>query len=407
MHRLRLWLRDHLDRRPAWMNAVMFFCAFATVVYVPWDFFLKPVAEDKEAWFGFLLSGYWAKATEPLHWLIYCSGWYGFWRMRSWMWPWAALYSAQLTVGMLVWGVAYVGGVGGFVMALASAAPFALLTRALWDARERFEGPQHSLIERYPGWAVITGASAGIGAEYARALAREGYSCVLVARREQRLRELAEELEQSWKVETRIIAADLAEAGADAVVAAQLEDLEIGLLVNNAGVGYAGAFLKQESERLTRMIQLNCVAPVALTHRLLPKLVDRDRSAVIIVGSLAGRQPVPFMSVYSATKGFDLLVGEGLWLELREHGIDVQVVQPGPVATEFEEVAGEKRSDPELDQSPYDVVKASLETLGLAPSIATSWRVLAVAALSRIAPRTLAIFASGALMERQTPPEQR
>jgi hypothetical protein len=110
------------------MNAVMVFCAFATVVYVPWDFFLKPVAEDREAWFGFLLSGYWAKATEPIHWLIYAAGWYGFWRMRSWMWPWAAVYSAQLTFGMFVWGLVYVGGVGGFMMGLASAIPFALLT---------------------------------------------------------------------------------------------------------------------------------------------------------------------------------------------------------------------------------------------------------------------------------------
>lgn len=389
------------------MNAVMVFCAFATVVYVPWDFFFKPLAEDKEAWFGFLLSGYWAKATEPLHWLIYASGWYGFWRMRSWMWPWAAVYSAQLTFGMFVWGTVYVGGFGGFMMGVASSMPFALLTRALWGARELFEVPNRPLAARYPGWAVITGASAGIGAEYARALARAGFDCVLIARRGDRLQELAEELRKSWKVSTRVIEADLARDGADLTIAKELDDLDLGILVNNAGVGYAGAFDKQDTERLADMIRLNCIAPVTLTHRLLPKLVGHDRAAVILVGSVAGRQPVPFMSVYSATKGFDLLLGEGLWVELYGKGIDVQVVQPGPVATEFEEVAGEHRLDPELDQSPYDVVKTSLDTLGLAPSIATSWRVHALATASRFAPRTLVAFAAGAMMEKQTPPEMR
>ncbi len=407
MDRLRSWLRDHLARRPGWMNAVMFFCIFATVIYVPWDFFLKPVADDHEAWFGVLLTGYWAKATEPLHWAIYAAGWYGFWRMRSWMWPWAAVYAAQLVIGMFVWGVFYVGGVSGFVTGMICAAPFALMTRALWDARALFEGPAIALAERYPGWAIITGASAGIGAEYARALAREGLNCVLIARRRERLAALAEELEQSWKVETRIVVADLASPSAAQEVAAAVSDLDIGMLINNAGVGYAGAFEKQDCDRLEQMVRLNCVAPVALTHRLLPKLVDRNRTAVIIVASLAGRQPLPFMAVYSATKSFDLLFGEGLWVELYSRGVDVQVVQPGPVATEFEEASGESRSDPELDQSAYDVVKVSLETLGLAPSITTSWRVHAVATISRFVPRTLMAFISGSMMERQTPPDMR
>ena len=214
-------------------------------------------------------------------------------------------------------------------------------------------------------------------------------------------------MEQSWKVKTRVVVADLAEDGSDAQIATALADIEIGLLINNAGAGYAGAFDKQETERLAEMIRLNCVAPVTLTHRLLPRLLERNRAGVVFVGSVAGRQPVPFMAVYSATKAFDLLVGEALWVELQQRGVDVQVVQPGPVATEFEAVAGEKRTDPELDQSPYDVVKASLETIGLAPSIATSWRVHTMATASRFAPRSLVAFISGALMEREIPPDMR
>jgi short-subunit dehydrogenase len=263
------------------------------------------------------------------------------------------------------------------------------------------------LAERYGGWAIVTGASAGIGAEFARALARDGMPCVLVARREDRLRELAEELAQSWKVETRVVAADLAEPeGVDAVCKA-VSDLDVGVLVNNAGFGYAGALHKQDPARLEQMIRLNCVAPVVLTQRLLAGLITRGRGAVIVVGSGAGRQPVPFMSVYAATKGFDLLFGEALWAEVRERGIDVQVLQPGPVATEFEDVAGEKRTDPGLDQSAFDVVRVSLETLGYAPSATTSWRVFALATLGRFAPRSLLTFAAAAMMERQTPPEMR
>ena len=121
------------------MNAVMAFCIYATLIYLPFDFFFKPLAEDKEAWFGLLLTGYWAKATEPLHWLIYGAGWYGFWRMRSWMWPWAAIYVAQVAFSMLVWPMLYAGGFLGFLFGLFAFVPFAFLSLALWNARDLFE----------------------------------------------------------------------------------------------------------------------------------------------------------------------------------------------------------------------------------------------------------------------------
>jgi hypothetical protein len=89
--------------RPWWMNGLFAFCLFMTVAYMPYDMFWKPVESDQEVWFGFLLHGWAAKATEPLHWAIYAAGAYGFWKMRHWMHPWAALYTAQVAVGMLVW----------------------------------------------------------------------------------------------------------------------------------------------------------------------------------------------------------------------------------------------------------------------------------------------------------------
>ena len=104
---------------------------------MPFDMFYKPVADDHEIWFGFTLTGWWAKATEPLHWAIYAAGAYGFWRMRSWMWPWAALYTAQVVLAMFVWNIMNVRG-GGIVSGLIAGAIFTVPMIALWRAKGRF-----------------------------------------------------------------------------------------------------------------------------------------------------------------------------------------------------------------------------------------------------------------------------
>src|SRR5262245_16855760 len=124
------WLRNHLARRPWWMNILMIVCAYLAFVFLPWDLFIKPVARDEEVWFGIMLRGWAAKATEPLHWAIYLAAVYGFWRMRPWMWPWAAVYMAQLALAILVWNLVYVGGWRGAFGGLASFIPCVVLTGA-------------------------------------------------------------------------------------------------------------------------------------------------------------------------------------------------------------------------------------------------------------------------------------
>lgn len=134
---IRPKLLAELRRRPWWMNVLWAFCLYMTFIYMPFDLFFKPVAEDEEVWFGFVLTGWAAKATEPLHWLIYGAGAYGFWKMSRWMWPWAGVYAAQVMVAMLVWNLVDPRG-GGWIPGLIAAAVFAVPTAALWLAKGRF-----------------------------------------------------------------------------------------------------------------------------------------------------------------------------------------------------------------------------------------------------------------------------
>ena len=400
---MREWIGEALGRRPAWMNALMLFSAYMAFVYVPWDFFGKPVALDEEVWFGVRLHGWWAKLTEPLHFSIYAAGAYGFWHMRPWLWPWAAVYAVQVAIAMLVWPLLYRDELGGGALragavgAIAFAA-FGALAVALWRARDRFRAPRLPLRERYGEWALVTGASAGIGAAFGRALAREGVSVVLTARREERLRALAAELEGQG-VATRVIALDLAALDGPRRLADAVADLDLAILVNNAGFGYAGRFDKLEPARLHEMIELNCTAPMLVIRALLPRLLARGRGAVVFTGSQAARQPLH--AVYAATKAFDGFVGEALWAELHGTGVDVLVVEPGSTATEFQEIAGEI---PHAGEDPEAVVAIAFERLGRQPSASTRWRHwLRGNAAPRLLPRSLLVLAARGYMEKQTP----
>lgn len=124
-------LRANLKRRPHWMNALMLFCAYMSFVYLPWDVLIKPLAEDQEVWFGLLFTGWAAKLGGVLHWFVYGAGFWGFWKMRPWMFPWAALYTAQIAFGMFLWS-ALDGRGGGMTSGLLVALPFLALAIALW-----------------------------------------------------------------------------------------------------------------------------------------------------------------------------------------------------------------------------------------------------------------------------------
>jgi hypothetical protein len=387
------------------MNLMLLFCVWMALVYVPWDLFVKSVAVDEEVWFGIRFHGWAAKLLAIPHWAVYAAGMVGFWSMQRWMHPWAAVYAAQMTFAMAVWPLLYKEGPSRFVFAALSAVVFGWITWVLWSARGRFQPPPGSLKQRYGDWALVTGASAGIGVEFARAFAQDGISLVLAARRGDKLAGLADELARQHGIEARVVACDLATPEGVRACLAAADGLDLAILVNNAGVGYSGRFDLQSPERLSAMVQLNCAAPVALTAALLPKLRARGRGAVIFTGSVAGCQPLPLHALYAATKSFDNLLAEGLWGELRGTGVDVLVLEPGSTETEFQAAAGEIAH---AGESPAKVVRVALRALGHQPSVVSgvfNW--LRANAAARLAPRSLLTLVAKDVMARQTPESMR
>ena len=153
------------------------------------------------------------------------------------------------------------------------------------------------------------------------------------------------------------------------------------------------------------MVNLNCLAPALLTHALVPSLRSRGRGAVILTGSVAGRQPLPLHGLYGATKAFDLMLGEALWVELRKEGIDVLVLEPGSTLTEFQAVANEIAHE---GQSVEEVVDTALQALGQQPSVISGWmNWLRANAAGRIGSRPLVAYVAREVMEVQTPADMR
>ena len=184
--------------------------------------------------------------------------------------------------------------------------------------------------------ALITGASAGIGEEFARQLARRGSDLILVARRKDRLEKLAEEVPTT----AHVIECDLGSEAAKLPDKVAKLGVAVDLLINNAGFGTRGRFLELDPEREAEIVRVNCEAIVTLTHAFLPAMVERRRGGLITVASTAGMQPLPYETTYGASKAFAISFMEALSMELRGTGVRCLVVNPGPVKTEWQQVAG-------------------------------------------------------------------
>jgi short-subunit dehydrogenase len=224
-------------------------------------------------------------------------------------------------------------------------------------------------------WALVTGASAGIGVALARELAASGTNLVLTARRKNRLDELARQLVSAHHIKAEVFAADLAQAHAAEQIFAFTRDsgLNIELLVNNAGFGAYGEFFTLETQRLLEMVQVNCTAVVHLTRLYLSEMAKHRRGDVLILASTASFQAVPYISTYAATKAFDLLFAEGLAEEMKPYGIRVCALCPGSTESEFHKVAGQSElASMRHRESAEKVARAGLKALAAGKSYVIS-----------------------------------
>jgi uncharacterized protein len=215
-------------------------------------------------------------------------------------------------------------------------------------------------------WALVTGASAGIGVALATQLAEGGTHLVLTARRRERIENLAAKLKKQHKIEVETFVADLAQPNAPQEIYAYTngKKLAIDLLINNAGFGQYGELTQADPQRLLDMVQVNCAAVVHLTRLYLPDMIARKHGYVLILASTASFQAVPYISTYAATKAFDLLFAEGLAEEMKPHGIRVCALCPGSTESEFHVVAGqEKFTGKHAQETAEKVARVGLEAL--------------------------------------------
>jgi len=255
--------------------------------------------------------------------------------------------------------------------------------------------------------ALVTGASSGIGAAFAHALAQRQVDLVLVARSDQRLRETAARLHAAHGIRVEVIAEDLSREHAAQAVARGLRELEVevevevevDILVNNAGFATQGRFDAIPAERGHEQIMVNVATVVDLTHALLPGMVARGTGTIVNVSSLGGFQPAPYLAVYGATKAFVLSFSQALAAELRGRGVHVLALCPGPVRTPFLDVLGSRQAAIGQELTADAVVAAALRALEDHRSLVVpGWRNRLTAAGTRLLPRSLVLT----LAERAT-----
>jgi len=251
---------------------------------------------------------------------------------------------------------------------------------------------------------LITGASSGIGEVFARKLAARGRNVLLVARSEEKLVTLCNELGRSNSIRAQYVALDLSkpESPAQLFAEATKRGLTVDMLINNAGFGSMSEFSKLDLARELNMIDLNIKSLVELTHRFLQPMIERKQGAIINVASTAAFQPVPYMATYAATKAFVLSFSEALWEENRAHGIKVLALCPGVTDTNFFEAARGHKPPARAAQTPEEVVDTALRGLAQGKShIISGWTNFLMTQSERLAPRSLITRVAGRMMRSQ------
>ena len=234
-------------------------------------------------------------------------------------------------------------------------------------------------VRRFGPWAVVTGASSGIGQEFALRLAAGGINVVLVARRLGILRRLADELSTQYGVACRPIGVDLTSPAFLSTIEEATRDLDVGLLVSNAGAGMPGRFLSQELDALRRQAQLNALAHLDLVHHFGRRLAARGRGGIVLVSAAGSRDGIPYMANDAAAKAYVHSLGHGLHVEFAERGVSVSVLVPGPTDTPvLADLGFQPGSSPVKPLSVQRCVSESLEALATNRSSRTPGRLFRV-----------------------------
>ena len=251
-----------------------------------------------------------------------------------------------------------------------------------------------AFVRRYGPYALVAGGSEGLGAAFAEAIAARGLSLILVARSTDKLDELAARLRRDHHVDVKTEAFDLSAPDLPARFAALADAYEIGLVVYNAAASSIGPFLETPLDQHQRILDVNCRGPLVLAHVFGALMVERGRGGIVLMSSLAAGQGSPYIATYAASKAFDLVLGESLWMELAERGVDVVACRAGATRT-----PGYERSKPDFSgpiMEPAPVAEAALHALGRAPStVAGGFNRLAAFFMARVMTRARATRVMG------------
>ena len=253
-------------------------------------------------------------------------------------------------------------------------------------------------LEKYGPWALVAGASQGIGRAFAHCLAKRGLHLVLVARTEKALVGLADELTNRYQIQTLPLSVDLSTTDALERIAAATEAVEVGLVVYNAALADTGPFVHRRRESLTRLVATNCTGPLLSCRHFGGKMAERGRGGIILMSSLSGFQGTPYVAAYAASKAFNLVLAEGLWYELKSANVDVLACCPGPTGTPGFNNSLQGKRPPVFPPvlSPLRVAEQCLRNLGkrsvAVPSLANR---MAAFFMQKLLPRTAGVRIMG------------
>lgn len=255
--------------------------------------------------------------------------------------------------------------------------------------------------QKYGPWALVTGASTGIGRSISEQLAQQGLNLVAVARNQSKLEILKNDLEAKYDIQVKTISEDLSKPEASSEIAEQTVDIDIGLLVANAGIENNGPFIDNDADDESRLLALNIVSPMQLSHIFAKRFSDRGKGGILLISSLFGYQGVPYVANYSASKAYILSLGEALNVELKSLGIDVTVLSPGMTKTPMtDNMSVDFNKMPITQHAPEVVASVGLNALGKKATVVPGLINKIYAWENRFIPRSWPVKLFGFLVRR-------